>query len=587
MLLAAVVLMPDDYRRLGRSAMAQAFAVSNVYFYGDVDYFAGAARTKPLLHTWSLAVEEQFYLVLPPLLMLLVGRWRLARTRLAIALAALAAASFVWSVATLSRDPQAAFFLLPSRAWEMLLGSLLATVPAATLDAIPRRIRSLLGAIGFALVAGSIAALTEATPFPGPAALPAVLGTVLIIASGGCSRSVNAVLSSRPLVGLGLISYSLYLWHWPLIALAECYWAPLPATGLTLAVAASLAAALLSWRFVEQPIRHPQPGRSLSPGRFVWRVVQVQTAVIAIGGSLDLTHGLPSRMPPAIAEAAAFEKGHTVTTEQVLAGELASLGVDDPAVRPTFLLWGDSHAMAVSGLIDAMARERGLRGYAAIKSHNSSHLIALPGEGEIAARNAAVERLIAAHNLTDVLLVERWEMSLAYRPGAVWLGKPGDRPRLSDSEIAAADRVLPELCERLGRLGCRVHLLAQIPLAGTDDGLFSMRVARAIREGFAIDGLPRAELDAIAASNWRPTLESLAKRPHVRLIDATDRFFDGDRATVFVDGRCCYRDDNHLNPYGAERLLRPELAPLFDGWRRIARQPRPLQTAAGVGPIVR
>ena len=251
------LLLPSDYAALGKSAAWHAAFAANIYFWRNTNYFASAAEEQPLLHTWSLAVEEQFYLIVP-LLLLALFRFPYFRSRgLLLALFLIGFAfSLALSIVVVPRMPAVAFYLLPTRAWELLAGSIIAILPAASLSRIWREILC-----GIALITIVVPCFiyTKETPFPGLAALPPCLGTALFIwASGPASTSIQNstfniqnLLAARPVVFIGLISYSLYLWHWPLFAFST-YWAldPLSLPYRLCLVAASFVLAILSWRFV-------------------------------------------------------------------------------------------------------------------------------------------------------------------------------------------------------------------------------------------------------------------------------------------------------------------------------------------------
>ena len=250
------VFFPADYRDLGRSALSQAFFSSNILFWLKAGYFAAPSETKPLLHTWSLSVEEQYYLVIPLTLFIITkyfGRY------IKPIIVFLAMASFLASVWTSFAYPDAAFFLPHSRAWELLVGTWLAislfgrgivTVGTETL-------RESLSVAGLIAIAVACFFYSPSTPFPGMAALLPCLGTALLIwANTGCMTIVGRVLSSRWLVSTGLISYSLYLWHWPLLAFAR-YGSiqELPTLQAVLVCLVSVPIAWLSYRYIETPFR--------------------------------------------------------------------------------------------------------------------------------------------------------------------------------------------------------------------------------------------------------------------------------------------------------------------------------------------
>ncbi len=246
--LGCVLLLPNQLRDLGRSAAATSVFGSNVYFYLTSDYFAAASDAKPLVHTWSLAVEEQFYLLYPVLLWSLRG---LSRQRLAQVIAGLAVVSFAIGGWLATTYPSAAFFLLPARIWELSLGALVA------LGAVPtianRSIRAALCVLAIAVIAASCIAISSGWPFPVPFALPPAVAAAVLLAYGSEGPTAR-LLGAWPLRAIGLISYSAYLWHRPIIAFYQIRHgstlAPVETVGL---LCASLGAAWLSFALVERP----------------------------------------------------------------------------------------------------------------------------------------------------------------------------------------------------------------------------------------------------------------------------------------------------------------------------------------------
>lgn len=296
------VLFPVEYRRLSLSALAAIGSVSNFYFWATADYFAPSTE-EPLLHTWSLAVEEQFYILLPPLLVL---SHRFFRQRVRWIVIGTIVASFVASVILVESAPMAAFYSPFTRTWELMLGVWLASGVRLPTGRVLREAAAL---TGVALILGAVLLYTKRTPFPGLAALAPALGTAMIIwASENGSTWVGRALSIRPMVGIGLISYSLYLWHWPIMFF-------LRTTGLPFAegdravfslttVALSLLFAALSWRFVEQPFRI---GRSGMDQRTIFRVAGVAGGgLLALFVAIALLNGLPGRFSPEASRVASF-----------------------------------------------------------------------------------------------------------------------------------------------------------------------------------------------------------------------------------------------------------------------------------------
>ena len=248
-----LMMMPSQLKAYSQSLVAVSAFGANVYFYLKSGYFDPAAERSPLLHTWSLAVEEQFYFVFP---VFLTVAYRFFRKATVQTILILAAVSLWWAQSLLQTDASQSFYLPFGRAWELMVGSIL--------NFLPERPRSktmqweIASLSGIVLIVMSIVFLNEHSPFPGLAAVPPTLGAAIVIYCCSDSGYTGKILGSRPFVGIGLISYSIYLWHHPLFAIARLstIGEPSPAVLLGLAVL-SVALGYLSWRFVERPFRNP------------------------------------------------------------------------------------------------------------------------------------------------------------------------------------------------------------------------------------------------------------------------------------------------------------------------------------------
>ena len=340
------LFLPDETRGLGRSAVAAALFVANFLFWQSSDYFAPDLEMAPLLHTWTLSVEEQFYVFLPLLLMLVAAR--LGR-RFALTIAAIALVSFLLCVVATPRFESAAFYLLPTRAWEFGLGALAATVPLA-LGVLARTLASVLGAL---LVLWGFFMLGAESTFPGANALfPAAGATLLIVCAEG--TFLGRALSWRPMVWVGRRSYSLYLWHWPIIV----FWKTGAGTELgpsdaTLIAGLSLVAATLSYRFVEQPFR-TSAIRTRRPGPILGFAAASIAGIAALGLAMVPFADNWGRVPPdveAIADYADYRDTLEIHPCVIHAGVPGGAAAFDPARclpdgtgGPTLLLIGDSHA---------------------------------------------------------------------------------------------------------------------------------------------------------------------------------------------------------------------------------------------------
>jgi len=363
---SGLLLLPDDFSALSRSAFYAIASISNILFYDvGADYYNTDFENNPLIHTWSLGVEEQFYLALPLLLFASCKLFKSTRS-LIVFLLILFAISLASSIYYVHVKPMKAFFLMPFRAWELLLGSTLAL-------AKPRQLSTFLGnstgTLGLGLVLFSMFLYTEDTAFPGFAALlPCVGGALLIFAGQNPRIWTSRLLSLKPVVALGLISYSVYLWHWPLIAFAK-YLFP-QSIGITVTVlVASILIGAFSWRFIEQPFRKPDfLQRKTIFG--LWAGISVLMLVIAY--TIQIHDGFPGRFKGEVVSILAYKKIPQLKAAQAVGGGkkgvfrdtdfdfLATPQYGDLSAEPSVVLWGDSFAVALRPLIETLAKQKGI-----------------------------------------------------------------------------------------------------------------------------------------------------------------------------------------------------------------------------------
>jgi peptidoglycan/LPS O-acetylase OafA/YrhL len=293
---ATIVLLPSDLADYGKSLVSTSTFASNFYFWKTSGYFAASAQTKLLLHTWSLSVEEQYYLFAP---ICFWAIYQYGRSSWLLFLTPLAVLSLLVSVTAVFVAPTAGFFLFPTRIWELLLGAIIA-LSNRSLVRYPR-IREIMSGIGLLMILIGIFTLDESDPFPGWNALLPCLGTGMIIQAGigvepkAAMPQVNRVLSWPPFVWIGLISYSLYLVHWPIAALVKYLTLSNPtALEAILMLIASIGLAWVSWRFIEQPFR--KISLDYRPRAFAAATCVIVGGVL-IGSSISLLKGLPQRFP--------------------------------------------------------------------------------------------------------------------------------------------------------------------------------------------------------------------------------------------------------------------------------------------------
>lgn len=338
---------PSEATKIGRSILSSIFFVSNYLFYSQSGYFDRNSETNPLLHMWSLSVEEQFYVVFPMVIYFIRDFSNKTRIRLLCAVATASLLSSIWMVFT---DTAAAFFLVQYRAWELLIGSLLAV------NAVPKLARQwqaeLVGIGGIALIVTSVFLISKDTPFPGLAALAPCVGAAAIIHSGAATRTLTSrVLGFFPIRFIGLISYSLYLWHWPLIVFYRLLFVSEPSRsekGALLVIC--ILAATISWRFIEKPFRG-KPYKLKAYGTLVaGGAVMIVTAAtsFALPSLIEGFFRYPSRAMEVLSYAKIDESHMRVGTCFFMSSDITKIINNNcleikPKV-PNFLIIGDSHA---------------------------------------------------------------------------------------------------------------------------------------------------------------------------------------------------------------------------------------------------
>jgi peptidoglycan/LPS O-acetylase OafA/YrhL len=564
------VFFPRDLLRLAESAIATALFASNFDFWLQSGYFDVGADLKPLLHTWSLAVEEQFYLVFPALLRLLHTGKRRSLLGFVTALAVMSFALSLWAV---SEHPSAAFYLAPYRTWELMLGAILALgdfpQPKSPLLA------DALSICGLAAIAWAVFSFTAATPFPGMNASFPCLGAAALIYAGATKGTIWRVLSSRAFVFVGLISYSLYLWHWPIhvysiyVSRATTGWA------WTLAlIALSFGLAILSWRFVEQPFRQ----RQVFSRRAIFRYGGgVTVATLGLSALLFPFHGLPQRFPAGVqsilAEADDIEpRRHECfnrSAEDVQQGRICTIG-DARAPAATFILWGDSHGDALLPAINAAAARAGRKGLFVAHGRCPPLLhLSLTDEptGRCAGLNDAALQLAMRGQINEVILVARWayyDQGDGYGPDANEARHliDLDPPATPDSsQHLGFARILERTVLALLKAGKKVIIVAPVPEPGFD-----------VPETMARNALYGAgERQVLTAADYRArdvfVLIELGKvhvKYGVRIIDPAALLCATDNCDVQHQGRPLYADHHHLSVFGAMQIS-SLFTPAFEG----------------------
>jgi len=550
-LAAYKLLLPNDAYDYGRSLIATLFFVSNIAFARQMGYFDGPSEMKPLLHTWSLAVEEQFY-ILYPLFLFLVTRFFRKRFTLAIGLMLVLSLSYsIWRVDT---QPTTSFYLATTRAWELLIGGILAVQGIPKLQ--NKLSANLLGFLGLGLIAYGVLAFSAATPFPGVNALYPCVGAALIIYTGMAANTlVGRLLSLKPVVFVGLISYSLYLWHWVIIVFAKHYLGrPLAGLEKIAVILAAFLAASFTWKFVENPFR----GRNAIGTRaWIFSGAAAIAMVFAVFGGLALaTDGFPSRFS---GEARLLINSRDDFWKRRDACDKKVCHVGVANAPESFILWGDSHAGALAPAFEQLAQTDNLAGAVAFHS-GCAPLLQLKRYGaqaeDCTGYGNSVLDYIKAHHIKNVFLHGRWGLyteSVRPEQGIPLLLTPDLRP---EENYAVFSQLVHSTLKELHDLDLNVVIIASVPEVGTN-------VPETLARD-AISGKPVAlnlSRDQFMKRQERAfqVLRSAAAEYSDQIVYPHEALCAASECSVMNAQYPLYCDDDHLSVHGALYLT-----PMFE-----------------------
>ncbi len=605
------LLSSFEYRQLAKHVLGAVGFMSNLVLFSESGYFDEAAHTKPLLHLWSLAIEEQFYL-LWPLVLVVALRWR-ARATWVVSLAALVA--FGCCVRAYGLDPAGAFYLPIPRAWELLAGAWLAAAEASTgygSSWVARlSARKGVGAIGWLAIAGGLILIDDRFDFPVPWALVPVLGTMLVLARAQSATS-RVLADRRWILQLGLVSYPLYLWHWPLLTFARIVDGAVPPLAVRVVlVAASLALAWATWRFVER--RSRQPARRQATA-WAWSTALVGAGLLA--GAVVLRDGFPGRDFMAPLEARLAQTSAQAQAAAMLPYRRCAAA--DPAIQalnfchvstaqePVFALLGDSHAKRV---FVGAAAEDPADSWLLLAHSSSPPLLDVDvqergrGEGRLARSRAEVDYLRRLPSVKVVVLAffgNAYLSDEAFAADHKLLTAPGPAdvrlkvdgmPGLS--RHAAMREGLDRTVRALQQAGKQVVVLVdspELPFLPRDcvdrlglPGILARRCELTRRA----DDARRAELVEL-------TREVIRDNPGARSLDLAESLCDPVRCNFETPAGLLYEDSHHLTEAGGRVVARPLVAlvrsmrdsagagaPAIDGGIRAGQTapPRPVRAA--------
>jgi peptidoglycan/LPS O-acetylase OafA/YrhL len=558
--IACWLFLPADLLQFGKDLSATALFAANVLAWYSGGYFDLQTPFAPLAHLWSIAVEEQFYVLFP--LFLLTNRRARRRTLALIASAAvLSLALCVWA----SYDhPRANFFLTPTRAWELLLGSLVALGVGRSLSTL--RMRGALAGAALVALLACVIGYDGGMRYPGLYAMvPCASAAIILLTADGLRSGVGRWMSAPALVFTGLISYSLYLWHLPLLAFAS-YYSVLPLTpGREAALLGAIyLIAAASWRYVEAPVR----GRILLPidSRFLKTACGATIAIALLGAGLWASRGLVGRLDEADATFIGAPSDRLRldamncslrSLNEVAAGSLCSYGPTSPSAAEV-LVWGDSHALALLPAYQQIAAARNVHVRLATRSACRPLLDASSGAEAPVGRqrcrefNRALVDALDRINPALVIMAAYW----TYPDVDVM---PPEAARSGDAPFEAAFEHTLRAIRAPGRKICVIgdvprqkHRMPYAFVAARRRGLDPASIAVSSEE---------ADRQLHEVNGY---FADLRQRDGFSFVDLKSALCAGSTCLLATpDGRSVYRDDNHLSPAGAE-LMRPSIEECFD-----------------------
>ncbi len=553
------LLLPDEFKQLGKHIASGAAFISNFVLWKEAGYFDNASETKPLLHLWSLSIEEQFYIFWP---LLLWAAWKV-RKWVPFLIVGITLISFFLNLTSIQQNTASAFYFPQTRFWELLIGAFLAW--ASLTKRRPNFLESkwigLLSVAGGLVLVGAFVLTSERNAFPGWWALLPAIGTGLIVASGSEAFLNRKILSSRLLVSIGLISYPLYLWHWPLLSFGRIVsGGELSFAFRVSLVLISVCLAWLTYRFIELPIRNAE--------RRMTRTGPLLLVMIALGGAgfgTYLVDGVgtysmsadqfKTSMPTATMRDACFEIPYAYRKS----GEWnCSFGAVEKS--PELFIYGDSHALSLLPTIEKYAQRNSIHAVFAGASGCPPLLGVQSVRGESLVErfncrklNERIFEYVKTNKVKAVLLVARWSYYTGgtTRPDEVnYISDDESRePTLETSKVAFS-RALKNTVEAYSNIGVHVFVIEDNPLQLVGPKV-ALRKARALSDS-AINRFSVSR-DEHARNNSTPVAEIRGvSGPLLSVISFDEVLCRPDICPLVLGNRFLYADSDHLSSVGAE-----------------------------------
>ncbi|MGY4523561.1 acyltransferase family protein [Pseudomonas sp. TE21394] len=551
-LFGLVFMVPMDAKDLASSAIASTVSLANIYFwkYLDISYFAASSDMVPLLHMWSLGVEEQFYLIWPALLMML---YRLGgRKGVVLTALLLASVSVLYAESKLVSDPKFAYYMLPSRAGELLIGALALFASEAWKGRVNKKISQVLAVIGMLAVCLSMVFLTEAGGFPGVNSLLPVIGVACVIFAGAVGNNiVSALLSTRLLVFVGLVSFSLYLWHWPILAFYRYAYGQPAGAGYLICVVLLVTMTLISYYLVEVPFRRPAQ-RPLNLKGFAVALVAVLT--VSVSYYAISTKGLVKELSPEGYHAKVTE--HFNQTKAAYRYEYncqtsrydASLIEEERCIigpggkKPSVLIFGDSNSAQYVGYWKVIAEDRG------IAMRNISHNSCVPFAGSTSLPYVKAASRASCQKFNSQVR-ERFDDYDTIIVSADWQGYRY-RTKNYVEDISG-------LIRELSATGKNIIIGLKVPIFKSYDRSCDLKAMKIP----GVDCLTRGQYADTGETEINNQIIEIAQNyNNVKTFTLRDYICNNGTCSVYLLGKPIYFDLGHLSMAGSEQIGRLSIA---------------------------
>ncbi|WP_227368670.1 acyltransferase family protein [Halomonas sp. M20] len=569
-------MLPKEFEAISASLIAVNLFVSNIYFFLNTGYFAGAAEMNPFLHTWSLAVEEQFYLFFPLVMMLLGALKKYYLLFLVILAFAISLSIAEWASV---RYHSANFYLLPSRVWELMAGAIIAIVSYRRELKFSMPLHNLGAFTGLGLILLSIVSFDEETPFPGLWTTIPILGASLVIVFARRDNMAGRLLGLRPIVGIGLISYSAYLWHQPIFVFArERSFNELSSVDYWLLSLLALVLAYFSWRWVEQPFRHK---KNFTRAQIFTGALAVSIFMLSFGAYGVYTKGIPGRLDDTVAQIADVRNDRHLHAEGCQSTPSHVIPIEESCEYNTeyaekIVIWGDSQATPLVGPVIKKASALGM----GVKQFVYTNCLPIAGytrSDRPACGNfnqKVLNSIIENGNVKTVFMIGRYPLQLE---GKSFNNQEGgieeeEEPRIYAVPVKNGQTVktssMPNRKESIGKLiqetvrtlvgnGVRVVLIYPVPEVGWD---LPSRLAKE-----KIYGIERNSFLSTSYTVFQERTQSSYRL--LNQVEEHRRVLKIKPASLLCDtllpGRCItqlkkeliYYDSNHLSRFGATLLV--------------------------------